>query len=378
MRVLEPYDLDIIAILRRLPDGLPPEDRETLARDAHAYVGAFLRARRSRSRFGFRRPFREIVDDVAAWEIASLLCPTGEGVAGERLQLEVPLGRVVDFRTSTDEELLNFLRRLLRIRGEHGLVAEWKREHSHEARLLKLFKRLLDRGVDPRIRRDPRGHLVVSAVSRLDLPQVPDRELEWLFANLHLPVAVRLGELPSVLKPGDGHGGWCYLLDLVHAAARIHRDAIDHDAGQSGAGPSGPGSGLTQDGVPLDQWEDRIRRSLGQLAEQYLESDARKAAGRGAGGAPAKDRQEADTAAWSRRIKPEDAAYAQVCVEMICRGYDLRRPEWADLSQAELLRRLLPTDSDAEEKRHRTRVDYLIRRVRSVWEARTPPESLLA
>jgi hypothetical protein len=298
--------------------------------------------------------------------------------------------------TATDEEVLYFFRRLLRTLGEHGLVAEWKREHPQEARLLKLFKRLLKGSTDPRLQRDPRGNLVVSAASRLDLPPVPDRELEALFGHLHLPIAVRFEELPSVLRPGDGHGGWCYLLDLVRAATRIHLEALGWDSRQNDTESADPGSGRTWRGVPLTLWADRIRRSLGKLAAQYLEADARKAAGRGAGGAAAKsknrgaaakdsvggaavkgqvrsalpkDRKGVDLALPSSASKPEHAAYLQVCVEMICRGYNLGRPDWADLSQAELLRQLLSTKTDAEEKRHGTRVDYLIRRVRRVWEA---------
>jgi len=161
LRILEPHDLEIIAILRRLTAGLPPKDRNTLIHYAHAYVGAFLRARRSRSRFGFQRPFPEVVRDAATWEVTHVLRPTGDGVTGERVQLELPLTRVVDLVTATDEEVLYFFRRLLRTLGEHGLVAEWKREHPQEARLLKLFKRLLKGSTDPRLQRDPRGNLVV-------------------------------------------------------------------------------------------------------------------------------------------------------------------------------------------------------------------------
>jgi hypothetical protein len=384
VRMLEPHDFEIVAIVRRLPRGLAPRDREALARYAQAYVRSFLRAWRSRSRFGFQRPFGEVVDDVAAWEVAPLLCPMTDGDEGGRLQLEILLARVLDLSASADDELLFFFRRLLRTRGEHGLVAEWKREHPDQARLLKRFKRLLKMNTDLRIQRDPRGRLVVSSVSRLDLPQVPDRELDCLLADFHLPLGARVGELASVLKPGDGHGGWCYLLDLVRAASRIHQDAVTRDPQHTGAEPAGPSSRLTRAGVPLDLWADRIRQSLGTLAEQCLHSDARKAAARKTAGG----REEDDGG--------PNAAYVQVCVEMICRGYGLGRPDWGHLSQAELLRRLLPiasktdasatdaskTDaagtgaSETEEMRHRTRADYLIRRVRGVWEARTPPASL--
>jgi hypothetical protein len=376
--MLEPHDLEVIAILRRLPGGLSTKDRDTLTRYAHAYVGAFLRARRSRSRFGFQRPFSEVVQDVATWEVGHLLRPTGDGVMGERVPLELLLTRVVDLATATDDDVLYFFRRLLRTLGEHGLIAEWKRERPQEARLLKLFKCLLKGSTDPRLQRDLRGNLVVSAASRLDLPPVPTRELEELFGHLHLPIAVRFEELPSVLQPRDGYGGWCYLLDLVRIAARIHLEALGWDSRPNDSESADPGSGRTWRGVPLALWAERIRRSLAKLAAQYLEADARKAAGRGAvcaaakgqvRSAPPKDRKGADLASPSSASKPEQAAYLQVCVEMICRGYNLGRPDWADLSQAELLRKLLSTKIDAEEKRHCTRMDYLIRRVRCVWEA---------
>ena len=169
------------------------------------------------------------MDDVTARVAARLLRSVGEGVAGERCRPEVLMRRVMGTAAATDAEVRRSFVRRMRILAEDGLVAAWKRDHPRETRLLGLSHRQPKGSPNPRILKAPLGHLVVSSASRPGLPQIPGPVLEGLFADRHAPVAVGIDELTSLLQPRDGHGGWCDLLDLLHAIAGIDPKACNPD-----------------------------------------------------------------------------------------------------------------------------------------------------
>lgn len=221
MPASEPCEIELIATLPGLSGGLPPEGGDTLLRWVHAHLSLFLQARGARLRFDFDRPFQEVVDEVIARVVAGLPPSRDGGVGGEHCRLAVLMRRVMGGGAKTDYEVRCRFGRLMRTRAEDGLVAEWRRQYRREARLLRIFRRQPRGSTDPRILKRFLGHLVVGSASRLDLPQLPDRVLEGLFADRQIPVAVGIGELPAVLQPRDGHGGWCDLIDLLHAVARI-------------------------------------------------------------------------------------------------------------------------------------------------------------
>ena len=234
MQASEPCDIEFIATLPGLSGGLPPDGGDTLTRRAYTYVVIFLQASGAPLRSDFERPFQEVVEDVAARVVDDLLRAPDDGAAGGRRQVEILLGRMIDIPAAPRGELLHAYHRLLRTQAEDALVAEWRREHSREARLLKLFRRVPKGSPNPRIVKGSHGFLVISGDSRPGLPQVPARELEGLFADPSLPVAARFAALPSVLQPRDGHGGWCVLLDLLHASTRIDPRVGDRDSRPSG------------------------------------------------------------------------------------------------------------------------------------------------
>lgn len=349
-------------------------ERETLARYFHAYMEAFLNARRNRSRFGFEDPFCDTASAVACIETARLLRPTHEpAVSGFRLdELHRRLTAAQTLAGRDDDSILDSIRRLLRVRAEHGLIAQWKAQNPHDARLLRQIKRRIAACGRVTVRREPRGLILAAPGSDPCRPPVPDVELEHLFSVGHQDIDRALDRLPELLRPTELSGGWCFLMDAVHAAARAYWHAMETSPESTGTTPARAHPPAGPDGLPHKLWQTRIRHTIRVLARAKLQEDQHKASRRDArrhgepgGGAFRPSRPEAARVSDPNLID----AYVETCVEMICRNFGMGNPAWEGLPQRDVFSQLAPAEADPHGDHHRDRLNYLVRRVRESWRA---------
>jgi len=347
-----------------------PSSREQLAAYGLTYCRGFLLARRALRRFGFDGSFTEVVDIVAAQEVAELLRPSeprdsGSSTLVRRLAAAVscarlqPGGRAGADESSrptscsseqivleaADQELVLAYRRILRLRADQGLSRHWAAEHPDEERLLRALKRACRDSEHTRLQRDLRGTLVITRSSDLSKRALTAAEIRDHLGDCHARFSAILTALWPRLIAGPDHGGYCYLMDLVR---EIHADHLRRFVvWQSGGSAASPNPRIASNGVPLDLTSEKIRGSLYRMAEEILNRDSPEV--------PLQTRR-----AWS-----------EVAVKMILRGYglDLDVSGAPNQSQRDLLRSTLGSSLLPDRLRyHDGQTTYLIRRLRARWQ----------
>lgn len=348
-------DLRVLSCLRSLLRAPNDRDREAVAGYSRDYMIHFLHAARSRWRFGFERPFGEIVEETADLEVAQILRVRPD--AGDRPSLarlvrglhgcigcrEPSADPVATVLAADDSALLFAFRKLLRMRAHQGAVGFWKQEHSEEALLLRALKLALRSSRAPRIQWDSRGQLVVGDSSDLRIRSMDQGELAAVLrgSGPALTASSVIKALRGCLRPSNAHGGYCYLLDLVRAIHGIKLAFIESDGDGTGAMPSAEHVRVTRSGVPMDLWIQRVREHLERTAREILVNDGGEAS-------------PATCEAW-----------ITIALERTLRSWGMGDPAWEHLSQAKLMKKLIPgTADEAAFAKSQVAIDYLIRRLR--------------
>jgi hypothetical protein len=337
--------------------------REAFARECLILVRAYLMGNWPRWSLWFNGDLSDAVESAASQVVASLFReePEGSGrlpVFQKRL-LEtlhacscrgMPVGPVLDgdleeaVRTLDDGTLGMALRRLLRLQGEQGMNEEWGIRHPEKARLRRRVRDwAVARGMLYR-NGDGRGTLLAGRDCDLRLrPLSLDELFEFLGAGW-ADEGEALGRLADHLSPGGAQGGYCFLNDVVRVLFEVMTGRITSE-GLAGAIPGALGVRLTQGGLPESIFIERVRERMRFLARGYLEQDAVKG---------------------KFTDSPPLAALTEIVTEMVCRDWGMGRPAWDQRSQEEMAMILLPGLTPEEYAReYRSRLDYVIRRVRA-------------
>ncbi len=335
--------------------GSCPPGREILAAYCRDYILAFLQAARSRWRFGFDRPFRDVVEEIADWEVSLLLWVRPDTNGKSHLAFLVKglfacLGRpgfavdpITTLLATDDLALLLALRKLLRIRAHQGAVRLWKQEHPQEALLLRALKVRLRHTAGIRIQWDARGQLVMGDSSDLRTRSLDQEDLAAALCRPSTALNPReiVRALRACLVPNGQHGGYCYFLDLVRVVHRIRMKLLEIDGSGTGAVPREDRMRLSRSGLPMDLWVQKVRNNLEETARGILAND---------GGDASHETRE---------------AWVTIALERTLRYWGMGDPAREHLSQAKLTRQLIrEAESVAGLAKHQGAIDYLIRRLR--------------
>jgi hypothetical protein len=196
-----------------------------------------------------------------------------------------------------------------------------------------------------RIERDLWGQILVSERSDRTLAAI-DRVT--LIAGLQpVPRTTRqvVARLRVLLNPGPTDGGYCYLMDLLLAWEHLLGEEFRCGIGSPNATTEIP---LVM-GLPAPDVLAGMRRRIEDAARGFLRAD------RGKG------RFDGDPERSDCRLT---RAYVGIATEMLLRRYRIEDPAWAHFSQRELIEVAIPDGRDRERaRRHRSRIDYLVRRL---------------
>jgi hypothetical protein len=337
--------------------------RESLSLYALAFMRSFLRATTPRWGRGFADPLCETIDEAADITIAGLL---REGPLGSRGQVTLPVLerdlraslRHLAVEGSEEERILLALHKLLRLKARQGLQRIWREHHPEEARLLRRLKCRIMRLEGIRVVRDSRGQFVVGSRSDLREPPITREDLaRWCQSPgflTHLDDMSRT--LHPILVPNGIHGGYCYLMDLVHTIHAGRCRILSEAPERTGAVPAESAGMAAVESIHNEEarrwWAGRLEERAWPIAEQQEGKWRRRRARRCANDPPAGHR----CRQLGLRVRVD------VAVEMVCRKLGLGRPEWEGLSQRRLMKQLLPPTTRGEDlRRHQVQTDYVVR-----------------
>ena len=353
----------VVRALLALLDGAPLQ-REPIAEYAIAHIRSSLKSSSSHWRYGFRESPDEIAMEAANLAACDLLremeplesCPAARPKIVKSLQASVEAAG----NDSLEERLLVALHRILRRKGRQGLCRLWKERHPEEARLLRQMKMCIRVLPAVRLVRDARGAFVCGP--RADLRKPPIRREEL---NMHLfPAAFLLrldgfGEaISGLFAARSGHGGYCYLMDLVRL---VHERRVDRmREGQDATRPAGIEAFLAITSRMADDWHAWLLRRAQVLA---LDQETRRMRRRERESSAPLDQHGERTppGEMPRDVRRALGVRIHVAAEMAGRKFGLGRADWAAISQRKLLERLMPAKTSAVElDALRKQTDYLV------------------
>lgn len=355
----------LVPHLRGLLTRPTPADREAVASSGREIIIAFVLSYLRIKQHGFDIPFAEVAesvaDDVCAFLLRMKRGPPGRDQAAvltrnlhRRLARRGAVCAAPDPDGSwlaqvSDEALYVTFRGLLFDRAERQLGHVWKDTHGPGRKLLRSLKRRIRGHPELGIVRRRNGQFVCGPRSDRSVPPMTREEIA---ACLPVSALGSPGEiirvLAEALASASSHGGYCYLMDLVHVVQAMSLAHLAEDPGFTGAVPN-----RTED-VSMSLLLERTRARLERKARDILESDAARRTRRARAADPAGDGDE-----------PAFECWVAIAAEMVLRRYDAGRPEWDGISQRTLLERLLPEARDpARAAYHNQKVTYLVSRLR--------------
>ncbi len=353
----------VVDVLRGILDEGRVDDREALAIYAVCYSRSYLKTRCIHWQFGFHDSVAEVAATAAHSCVADLLrIGPGDGATNpEAPALRRGLRSVLHVSKSQalpDEQILLGFHRLLRSLSHQYLQRVWRQEHPQEARLLRTLKDRIRRTAHLRLVRDARGQFVCTRHADLQRPPVSKMELRQQCRDTRLLLNLEGFEtaLVDMLDPGRGHGGYCYLMDLVHIV-HAGRVSLHVEMGQRWSEAALIcARDVACDGIPCDlirsRWLEGVKKRMQQIALRQTRKMHQRL-------------QRFSTAERSNAVLLDEdrrSIRVEAGTEMVARKMGWGRAEWAGLSQREILTRLLPPDvSSASLQCISNQTDYLVR-----------------
>ena len=362
---LDQRQAQLVHSLRRLFVGYDDSAREHVARDGVLLIRGFLLTQGSTWRFAFRGDYDEAVSNVAHDVMTGLLTPVREpaGVlsfsslrrwmATAVVSLEhdsccTPAAELLDlgFDACPDDLLLHAFRRLAFKLATQRVSAQRRALHAHQARLARNITRLCRKGGSIKVIRGLWGsRLLVSEYSDQSFGQIPRSDLLVILGPGELFTAREiLARLAGHLTPEDGHGGHCYLWDVVTAAFELRHASLRRHVEESDRlwrNHRWVEPGETQRAIA------ELRRSLAATAGRILDERRKAATGR-------------DRSLW-----------IAVTVESFLAQYESEREELRGFSLRRMLEAECGEEGCREEiARHSVQVNYLLKQLRRRWATR--------
>ncbi len=340
-------------------------DRSLLALYGVAQIKSFLKAGSWNWRHGFAESPEEVAADAAHLAISDLLKEEPHKSAARpsmpllhkclqsvlALQPRIPASIETEPRQErASGEMLRALDIVLRTRGRQAHMRMWKERHPEHARLLRQLKSHIKRSGGLHLVHDARGQFVCAPRADLRQSRIPRETLRrHVYPSDFLLLLKNCGQVLTELLISEGHGRYCYLMDLVHVIHELRRQLYERDwIERLSAGFAHAQGHLSHRSA--GEW----RRWLFERAfETGMDQEKRRSR-----------RSEAAIDESSVRI------FACVAAEMVARKIEAGKPEYAEFSQRQLLLHLLPPPPDAANlETLRRRTDYLVRCLMMVLEA---------
>jgi len=332
--------------------------RSILPRLLSDYLQAYLCVYLRRRRFGFDRPVREIAEEVANLELGTFL--QGGDAGALRAALARRFGPVLSEEGEPlpvsdldDERLVAATKELLRLLARQGATRAWKRDHPAEARLLRSVKSRIRQTERLRIDRHAAGQMVISRSSDPCLRPLDLAELTEVVQAVRPPYRAKdvAAALIPGLAPAGGHGGYCYLMDLVRAVHFLRVESFLSDANRFDLQGMVSSEAIGHNGVPFETRLKRTVETLTRWADEYVAADAAK----------------------RERLRPGTGIVrsdhrrllTHLAIDRLLSPVGLGRAEWEGLPLETLLARVFPAVTGDHDPRPRvTDVEYLVRRLR--------------